>query len=436
MGKLNATKFWPLISATLKECGFDRTPDQCRGYWYGVLRLRPEFKDTLLFRSVTERSSTPVSMASKIGTDFTSGPSRTGTRSNSGSLFNTGAEEARSISNEVNNTLGAEAGSGDTSGSMFQAALDNTLGSMSKTATKPGGDDTSRSVSQNIVDIGSMARWSENETQKLRELVLAKRSSVAEDQKELGITFWKSISQQLENNQIHRTWQACARRFQRTNSHESQTTEPAIDSDETQSSLFHVDLYNEKEVTHSESKIADEDDEEDDGSKSDLDDGDTPYGEDGEPRRGTRKRVSRPAWTDEEHNRLVQLLKARRQLESADESLNKLSNNKLFALASQQLKQYLIDRSGGACNLYWTNKGFARSGFDINSPATPQAGGSRKSSDQQLPPVGKDIADVFSRLPHQDFEDSAFVQSFHKVRDPEALYSLLLYIAKRGMLTA
>jgi hypothetical protein len=435
LGKLNGTRFWPLISATLKECGFDRTPDQCRGYWYGVVRLRLEFKDTLLFRSVTERSNTPASMASKTEAEVTSGPPRTGTRSSPGSLFNTGPEEAGLISNEINNTLGAKIGSSDTSGSMFQAVLDNTLGSMSETATNPGGDDTPRSMSQTMADIGSMARWSENETQKLRELVLAKRGSVAEDQKEIGITFWKSISQQLENNEIHRTWQACARRFQRTNNHESQTTEPVIDPEETQPSSFRVDPYNEKEVTHLKSRIADENSTEDDGSKSDLDDGDTPYGEDGERRRGTRKRVSRPAWTDEEHTRLVQLLKARRQLESEDESLKKLSNNKLFALVSQQLKQYLIDRSGGACNLYWSSKGFARSGFDINSPAAALAGESRKSSDQQLSPVGEDIADAFSRIPHQDFEDSAFVQSFHKVRNPDTLYSPLLYIAKRGMLT-
>jgi hypothetical protein len=83
---------------------------------------------------------------------------------------------------------------------------------------------------------------------------------------------------------------------------------------------------------------------------------------------------SRPPWTDEEHNRLVELLKERRALESKDESLEKLSNHRLFALISKQLKQYLIEKSAGACTLYWSNKGFARSGFDINSPALSRQG--------------------------------------------------------------
>jgi hypothetical protein len=424
LAKLNGTKFWPLISAKLKECGFDRTSDQCKSYWYGQLRLRTEFKDTLQFRSVNERSSMPLSMASKTETDTTaSGASKFGIRSSSGSfssieagtgtasgsLLNTGAEHAAETATETPKTKS-----------------DLSFQSMSRAVIEA--DHTpSLAMSKSKKENGGMARWAEHETQKLRELVIAKRNSMGEDKKELGVAFWTSISQELENNQIHRSSQACARRFQRTS--KLGATEPGLRSDDTpdpmpeKASPYYPKPNNEGTDTDADA---------DDGSKSDLNDGDTPYGE---PRRRSRKRVSKGVWTDEEHNRLVQLMKARRQLESEDERLEKLSNYKLYALVSKQLKQYLIDRSAGACNLYWNNKGFARSGFD-NSPAISREGNLRKSSTPELSPVGKNIENAFSRLPHQDFDDSPVIQNFRKVRSqPIVLFSIIEHNGKRMMLT-
>jgi hypothetical protein len=202
--------------------------------------------------------------------------------------------------------------------------------------------DTTISMSQPSTNNGTISRWTESETQKLTELVSAKRSSMAKDGKGAGVAaFWKSISLDLEKSQIHRSWHACMRRFSRVNGDESGTVEPAMDPDATHSSLFCVEPYDENkgQTTHPKSRIDHNDDSEADydGSKSELE-GDTPYGEDedGALRRGVRKRVSRPAWTDEEHNRLVQLVKARRQLESEDPKLIKLNPSKLFALVSKQ----------------------------------------------------------------------------------------------------
>jgi len=386
-GKLNGTKFWPLVSAKFKDCGFDRTSEQCRGYWYGTLRLRPEFKDTLQFRAFNDRHSMPLAMASTAGTDIASGSSKS-----------TPQTLSRSVVGDIAPLATTEAG--------------GTPRYMAKSMLVEGSPSSS-SVSQTAKDNGSMFRWNDHETQKLREMVHAKRSSTTEDNKELGIPFWSSISQELANNGINRTWQACARRFQRTNPG-PHLAEPGLQSDQLAGimpgKLYHTDPDN-------------DDTEDDDGSRSDLDDGDTPYGYDGEPRRGTRKRVSKPAWSDEEHNRLVQLMKARRKLESEDESWEKLSNNKLFGLVSKQLKHYLINRSAGACNLYWTHKGSARSDFNID-PRVPYSDGiSKKISSgegelpakQELYPVAKDIEDAYDRLPQQDFDDSPFIQSFLKV---------------------
>ncbi|KAE9363467.1 hypothetical protein N431DRAFT_356145 [Stipitochalara longipes BDJ] len=396
LGKLNGTKFWPLVSAKLKKCGFDRSSDQCRSYWYGAIRLRPEFKDTLQFRGFNERHSTPLAMTSNTGTDITSGSSKIGA-STAQSLYSTDTDESKSRAR-----------------SAF-SSLSNAGAEHETPRTKSGGTDTpSSSMSQTAKDNASMARWTDHETQKLHELVLAKRSSMTEDHKELGAPFWTSISQELANIQIDRTWQACARRFQRTNQG-SYAAESGLPSDDAAGNpmpgkLYHVEPNNEDTEV------------EDGGSRLGLDNGDTPYGEDGEPRRGTRKRVSKPAWSDEEHNRLVQLMKARRELESEDENLEKLSNNKLFGLVSKQLKQYLIDRSAGACNLYWNNKGSARSDLNIDPRAPCSDGMSRKSSGegglsamQEFSPVAKDIEDAYDRLPQQDFDDSPFVQSFLKV---------------------
>ena len=71
------------------------------------------------------------------------------------------------------------------------------------------------------------------------------------------------------------------------------------------------------------------------------------------------------------------------------------------------------------------SKGAARSGFDINSPFPPQAANQR--SNQGLSPVGKDIEDAYSRLRHQDFDDSTVIQNFRKVRGLATLYHSNLY---------
>jgi hypothetical protein len=400
LGKLNGTKFWPLVSSKLKECGFDRTSEQCRSYWYGTIRVRPEFKDTLQFRTFNDRHSTPLAMATMTGTGITSGPTKLGTTPQS--LFSTDTGESRTGTRSSSNSSFSTGAEQDTS------------------RTKSGGTaqaTPSSSMSQMAKDNGAMSRWKDHETQKLRELVLAKRSSTTEDQKELGVPFWTSISQELANSGINRTWQACARRFQRTNQG-SHIAEPSFQSKDAAVDPMPGKLY------HAEPNNEDTDAEEDDGSRLDLDNGDTPYGEDGEPRRGSRNRISKPAWSDEEHNRLVQLMKARRALENEDESLEKLSKNKLFVWVSKQLKQYLIDRSPGACTLYWNNKGAARSDFNID-PQGPALNGISKepsgngisglSAMEELSPVAKDIEDAYDRLPQQDFDDSPFVQSFVKV---------------------
>jgi hypothetical protein len=343
-GKLNGTKFWTLISAKLKECGIDRTSDQCRSYWYGTLRVRPEFKDTLQFRSTSGRNGTPTVAAPKTWTAVNEESSEIRTCSDSAALFSTGAEESKAVSLlENNKMLQGETATGDTPGSMYQAATENFIGFMSETTDFIDDEgDTTISMSQPSTNSGPTPRWTERETQKLTELVVAKRNSVAKDGKGVGVgAFWKSISLDLENSQIHRSWHACMRRFARTNGDESGTAGPAMDPDATHSSLFYVEPYNDDkgQTTHPKSRIKHNDDGEADydGSKSELD-VDAPYGEgeDGEPRRGARKRVSRPAWTDEEHNRLVQLVKARRQLESEDPKLIKLNPSKLFALVSKQ----------------------------------------------------------------------------------------------------
>ena len=346
-GKLNGTKFWTLISAKLKECGFDRTSEQCRSYWYGTLRVRQEFKDTLQFRSTGRpdgRNGTPIVATSKTLTAVNEESSTHRTRSDSAALFSTGAEESKAVSVVENNKmLQAVTVIGDTPGSMYQAAAENGLGLMSETTGVIDDEgDTTISMSQPSMNNGITSRWTERETQKLTELVSAKRNSMAIDGKGAGVAaFWKSISLDLENSQIHRSGHACMRRFSRINGDESGTVEPAMDPDATHSSLFYVEPYNDDkgQITHPKSRIDHNDDGEADydGSKSELD-GDTPYGEDedGELRRGARKRVSRPAWTDEEHNRLVQLVKARRQLESEDPKLIKLNPSKLFALVSKQ----------------------------------------------------------------------------------------------------
>jgi hypothetical protein len=346
-----------------------------------------------------------------------------GTRSSSGSFSTIEAGTGTTSGSLLNTGAGP---SGETTTETPKTRSDISFQSMSKAVIEA--DHTlSSSMSKSKKENGGMARWAEHETQKLRELVIAKRKSMGEDKKELGLAFWTSISQELENNQIHRSPQACARRFQRTS--KLGATEPGLGSDDTpdpmpeKASPYYPKPNNEGTDTDADA---------DDGSKSDLNDGDTPYGE---PRRGSRKRVSKGVWTDEEHNRLVQLMKARRQLESEDESLEKLSNYKLYALVSKQLKQYLIERSAGACNLYWNNKGFARSGFD-NSPAISQEGNLRKSSTRELSPVGKNIENAFSRLPRQDFDDSPVIQGLRKVRSqPITLYSIIEHNGKRMMLT-
>ncbi|PMD23133.1 hypothetical protein NA56DRAFT_61387 [Hyaloscypha hepaticicola] len=343
-GKLNGTKFWTLISAKLKESGFDRTSEQCRSYWYGTLRVRQEFKDTLQFRSTSGCNGTPTVATSKNLTAVNEEPSKDRTRSDSAALFSTVAEESKAVSPVKNyKMLQAMAVTGDTPGSMHQAAAENGLEFMPETTGVIDDEgDTTISMSRPSTSNGSISRWTERETQKLTELVSAKRNSMAIDGKGAGVAaFWKSISLDLENNQIHRSWHACMRRFSRVNGGESGTVEPAMDPDATHSSLFYVEPYNDDkgQTTHPKSTIDHSDDGEADydGSKSELD-GDTPYGEDedGALRRGARKRVSRPAWTDEEHNRLVQLVKARRQLESEDPKLIKLNPSKLFALVSKQ----------------------------------------------------------------------------------------------------
>jgi len=365
----------------------------------------------------------PLSMVSKTATDTTaSGASKFGVRSSSGSFSSIEAGTGTASGSLLN--TGAEH-AGETATETPKTRSDLSFQSMSSAVIA---DHTpSSAMSKSKKENGGMARWAEHETQKLRELVIAKRKSMGDDKKELGVAFWTSISQELENNQIHRSSQACARRFQRTS--KLGATELGLRSDDTpdptpdKASPYYLKLNNEGTDTDADA---------DDGSKSDLNDGDTPYGE---PRRRSRKRVSKGVWTDEEHNRLVQLMKARRQLESEDEKLEKLSNYKLYALVSKQLKQYLIDRSAGACNLYWNNKGFARSGFD-NSPAISREGNLRKSSPPELSPVGKDIENAFSRLPRQDFDDSPVIQDFRKVRSqPIILYSIIEYNGKRMMLT-
>jgi hypothetical protein len=155
-------------------------------------------------------------------------------------------------------------------------------------------------------------------------------------------------------------------------------------------------------------------------SESGIDGADAGYNEEEEEeelRRGSRQRISRPRWTDEEHNKLVELLKARRELESRDENVEKLSCWKLFVHVSKQLPQSFIDRSARACQHYWNSKGFERSGFDINSPSSPHPGNrmGKQSVLQPLSPLGKDIADTFSKLPQQHFDDSLVVKGFRKV---------------------
>lgn len=403
--KLNGTTFWPLVSAKLQECGFDRSSEQCRSYWYGQLRTRKEFENTLKFRSVTERNSTPLYMVSKTTTDTASISFKLGALDTPGSSFRTDA--------------GAKTGTRNTLGSLFNTGTeDSAENPQTRSGGNPrlrsgtitiGADGTaSSSMSQSAKENGGMARWTERETRTLRELVLAKRSSMPEGQKELGVPFWTSISQQLETKQIYRSWQACARRFQRTNNQESDTKEPVTGSDDNFSRSFGSKRNNESSLYQSK-RGNEEDTDVDDGSKSDWDDGDHLYMEDGERRRGSRKRVSKPVWTDEEHNILEELLKARRALEKEDLSLKVLSNNKLFALVSQQLKQYQIDRSAGACTLYWNNKGFARSGYVIDPSG-------ERSSINASSPAGREIEDAFSRLQHQDFDDSPVIQAFREVR--------------------
>jgi Myb-like DNA-binding domain len=404
---LTGTKFWPLISEKLKESGIDKTPAQCSRYWYAWARHRPEFKDTLQF---TSRSNTPSASISNTGTDHTQSAQSLGVqtrlRSNTpAAMSKTAADNIPGASFNIvtENTTRAmsQVGSGKFSSTMSKIGTYNLPGVMFKT----GQDNTSASMSQIDSDNAEgNYRWTDGETQKLRELVLAYRSSVLKNQQKVSDEFWTLISKQLETYNIHRTWAACRRRFARTSNNQVSPTKQVIELDSSNSLLPRLS-----------------------GFQWDIgDDGDTTgYMEEDQdqepsPRRGERRRMSRPPWTDEEHNRLVELLKARRELESKDESLEKLSNNKLFALVSKQLKQYLIEKSAGACTLYWSNKGFPRSGFDINSPALSQQGRDvRKSSVlPSLSAVGKDIAEAFSKLPQQHFDDSPIVKGFRKVCIP------------------
>ncbi len=308
------------------------------------MRVRQEFKDTLQFRSTVGRNGTPSDAASKTLTAVNEESSKDRTRSDSAALFSTVAEESKKVSLSENNKMLQEMTvAGDTPGSIYQAAAENGLGFMSETTGVIDDEgDTTISMSQPSTNNGTISRWTERETQKLTELVSAKRSSMAKDGKGAGVAaFWKSISLDLESSQVHRSWHACMRRFSRVSGDVSDTGEPAMDPDATHSSLFYVEPYpdDKGQTTHPKSRIDHNDDgvADYDGSKSELD-GDTPYGEDEDCaiRRGARNRVSRPAWTDEEHNRLVQLVKARRQLESEDPKLIQLNPSKLFALVSKQ----------------------------------------------------------------------------------------------------
>jgi hypothetical protein len=371
---LDGTKFWPLISEKLKESGIDKTSEQCRRYWHGIIRHQPEFKDTLQFQS---RNSTPAPM-SNTGTNNIHGAQHLG------------------VESRLRN---------DTPASMSESRTDNIPGDI-------GTKDTPGAMSQ-VDSANGEGRyyWTEDETQKLKELVLANRSSNPKDQQKVSEEFWTLISKQLETYNIHRTWLACRRRFNRICGNQVFPTKQDIipHSDDSLPNLYEpkADI-----VEDGDTGYMDQDQDQDDEPS---------------PRRGDRKRMSRPPWTDEEHNRLVQLLKARRELEDKDESLEKLSNNKLFTLVSKQLKQYLIEKSAGACTLYWSSKGFLRSGFDINSPALYQSGRDFRtpSALPALSPVGKDIAEAFSRLPQQHFDDSSIVRGFRKVWHP--IHCTILY---------
>jgi hypothetical protein len=250
---------------------------------------------------------------------------------------------------------------------------------------------TGNALSKSQVDLHNdnhNSRWKKDEMRKLKELVLAYRSSTLQDQQQHGMPFWALISQQLESHDIYRSSQACAVKWRRYNSDQVSPTTPDVDSDDILPSLC--------------------------GSKLDNDDADV---EEEEPRRGSRQRISRPRWTDEEHDKLVELLKARRELENQDEGVEKLSCWKLFVLVSKQLEQSFIDRSASACQHYWNSKGFQRSGFDINPPTLLQPGRDSGKSTvlDQLSPLAKDIADAFFRLPQQHFDDSPVVEGFRKV---------------------
>lgn len=265
---------WSTISDSLQEVGFTRDRAACRGYWYHSVRYQPEFK------------------------------------------------------NAFSNALHPESATA----SQFRSEIESSTMSQLRSDI-----DTQPDVAADQrTDNPASRKWSEEESQKLEELVNVRQHLEAEDPKAEKLSssqLFQLMALQLRASGINRTAIACKKRWYKSQrksadaSYESEDENDGTKGVQNNGSRPHADDYDNSNDFSYENESS---------------------SEEGCP------------WTDDEHNKLTVLLKVRRQLERKDSKLEKLSCRQLFVLVSKQLQLHSIDRTPGACRDYWNRKGQAR----------------------------------------------------------------------------
>jgi hypothetical protein len=247
--------------------------------------------------------------------------------------------------------------------------------------------------SQKATEQAAGPRWDDSEHQILM--------GMTEDQLELEKVdsssiipwprHWKKVSHQLEENGYTRSPEACAAYWTLVQNNSAHAAAPASGTDtDGQSWEAHGGINDEDYLL--------------------VALGDT----------STQQSTKVQLWTDEEHENLLRILKARRELEE-DNEVEKLSGLQLWTFVSQLHQQSGFDRTWEACKTYWQNAGRSRSGFDERAKPSSKIGTegrlfeSKPSSVSSLWSPVNELEDSIMAL-ESTFADNPTPRNFQKDR--------------------